>query len=105
GYINKLWFYTDGPQSASGIWMNQDKPPLNNLNVRLGIQHALNMDKMLKTVLRGDYLRLPQHWTGYGKYTNPNIKAREFDLTLAEKYFSAAGFKKRGSDGIRINDK
>jgi len=101
GYIEKLWFYTGGPQSAVGLFLNEDHPILADRNVRLGLQHAVNVDKMLKTVLRGDYERLPQRWTGYGRFTDRSIKARPFDLKKADEYFKEAGWAQRGPDGIR----
>lgn len=104
GYIEKLVVYNDTQQPSTGIWMNQAKSPLDEHPVRLGIQHALNYQKMIETVLRNDYARLPQHYTGYGEYTNPSIRPREFDLDKAVAYFNEAGFTERGPDGIYVRD-
>ncbi len=104
GYIQKIKFYTDRPQPSYGMWMNMDDPILGNLNVRLGIAHATNVEKMLSTLLRGDYERLKMQFEGYGDYSNPSIQPREFDLFQADNYLVAAGFKDRGSDGIRANE-
>ena len=41
---------------------------------------------------------------GYGEFSNKKIRAREFDLEKAQAAFSDAGFKKRASDGILINE-
>jgi microcin C transport system substrate-binding protein len=60
---------------------------------------------MLKTVLRGDYERLTSYADGFGEYSNPNIEPYPFDLATADKYFSQAGFSKRGPDGIRTDGK
>ncbi|MGE4657382.1 MAG: ABC transporter substrate-binding protein, partial [Gammaproteobacteria bacterium] len=102
GYIQKIKFYTDRPQPSYGMWMNMDDPMLGNLNVRLGLAHATNVDKMLNTILRGDYERLKMQFEGYGDYSHPSIKAREFDLRKADEYLKAAGFRNRGPDGIRV---
>lgn len=104
GYVEKLWFYTDGPLTPSGLWLNNDVDILKDLNVRLGIQHAINVDQMIKTTLHGDYTRLPQVSSGYGKYTNPAVAARPFDLSKADGYFKSAGWAQRGPDGIRVKD-
>jgi microcin C transport system substrate-binding protein len=104
GYVNRLWFYTDSPQPSMGMWMNQDFEPFKDINVRLGMQHAMAVDKMIQTVLRGDYDRLPQHYAGYGKFTNAAVKARPFDLKKAEGYFTKAGYTTRGPDGILLKD-
>lgn len=104
GYIEKLVVYNDTQQPSTGMWMNQAFAPLGERPVRLGIQHALNYQKMIETVLRNDYERLPQHYTGYGDYTNPNIEPRPFDLDRAVAYFNEAGFTSRGPDGIFVRD-
>ena len=41
------------PSTPTGLYLNTADLLLRNLNVRLGIQHALNLDKMLTTLLRG----------------------------------------------------
>ena len=41
---------------------------------------------------------------GYGEFSNKKIRAREFNLEKAQAAFSDAGFKKRASDGILINE-
>ncbi|GAB1263104.1 extracellular solute-binding protein [Aurantivibrio plasticivorans] len=104
GYIHKIWFYNELPQPSQGFYLNQDDPTLSDKNVRYGIAHALNIEKMLKTVLRGDYERLHSGTVGYGDYSNSDLKARAFDLDMAESYFSKAGWDERGPDGIRVKD-
>ena len=104
GYIEKLVVYNDTQQPSTGMWMNQAFAPLGERPVRLGIQHALNYQKMIETVWRNDYERLPQHYTGYGEYTNTAIEPRQFDLDQAVGYFNDAGFTERGPDGIFVRD-
>jgi microcin C transport system substrate-binding protein len=101
GFVNKLWFYTDQPEASSGMWLNMDDEILKDQNVRLGLAHAMNIDKVIKQVLRGDYERLHRHYTGYGPYTNTKIKARDFDLKKADDFLKKGGWTKRGPDGIR----
>lgn len=102
GYVHKLWFYNDVPQQAQGFWFNESHEILKDRNVRLGISHSINLDKVLEKILRGDYERLPQQYVGYGVYTNKKIKPRSFDLSKADEYFKKAGWDKRGADGIRV---
>ena len=61
----------------------------------------MNMDKVIKQVLRGDYFRLPQAFYGYGKYTDYAIKPRGYDISKVELLMKQAGWH-RGPDGIRI---
>lgn len=105
GYIERLSFYNQTPQSPMGLYLNTADPLLSELNVRLGIQHSLNLDKMLVTLLRGDYQRLNSYGSGQGDFTNTEIKARPFDPKLARSYFAKAGFNKVGPQGILQNNK
>ncbi|MBL0598313.1 ABC transporter substrate-binding protein [Aeromonas jandaei] len=105
GYIERLWFYNQTPQSPTGLYLNTADPLLSNLDVRLGIQHALNIDKMLTTLLRGDYQRLNSYGAGQGDFTNTDLKARPFNPKLARTYFAKAGFTSAGPDGILQNGK
>ena len=102
GYISRIKFYTDTPQPSAGMWLNMDDPLLADRNVRLGLAHAMNIDLMLSTVLRGDYERLRTHHDGYWDYSNPDIQPRAFDLQTAGEHLGAAGFSSRGPDGIRV---
>ncbi|MBW2939161.1 extracellular solute-binding protein [Zhongshania aquimaris] len=104
GYVGKIKFYNDVPQPISGLFLNEDAPPLDDINVRYAIAHALNVDKVINTVLHGDYERLQTAHDGYGDYSNTSIRAREFDLKKAASYLEKAGWDKRGNEGIRVKD-
>jgi microcin C transport system substrate-binding protein len=103
GYIEKGVFYNDYPRITRGIYLNQSKPPLDNLDVRIGMAHSLNFKKVIEIDFRGDYSRMKSTFAGFGRYTNPTIKPREFDLLLAQQHFAKAGYSKRGSDGVLVN--
>lgn len=104
GYIGKIKFFNDVPQSPAGMFLNEDDPILSDRNVRYGIAYSMNFEKLLKTVLRGDYERLQTMNDGYGEYTNHDVKAREFNLAKADYYFRLAGWSQRDNDGIRIKN-
>jgi microcin C transport system substrate-binding protein len=104
GYIGRIKFYNDLPQPIQGMFLNQDDPLLADRNVRYGLAHAMNYDKVIATVLRGDYERKQTQSEGYGDYSNRTIRARPFDLTKADQYFRAAGWGERGADGIRVKN-
>ena len=55
GYVDKYWFYTDSPEGPQGVMLNTAVPRLADLDVRLGIQHAFNIQKTIDTLLRGSY--------------------------------------------------
>lgn len=104
GYLEKVTFYNNSPRSSSGLFLNTSNDVLNSKNVRMALAHSLNFDRVIKSVLRGDYERLQAFHSGYGDYSNPNIKAREFDLNKANQLLDSEGWSKRGGDGIRIQN-
>lgn len=104
GYIEKATFYYDRPCPTWGMYINSIKPLLDNRDIRLGIQHAIDWQRVIDTFFRGDYQRLDHDTVGFGKFTNPSIKARPYDPDTAIQYFARAGFTERGRDGI-LRDK
>ena len=104
GYIAKYWFYNDLPVPSAGMYLNTENPILADARVRFGLAHAMNFDRVIETVLRGDYDRMPTFQLGFGDYDNRLIHAREFDIDKANAYFDDAGFAERGGDGIRVRD-
>ena len=99
GYAKKIWFFNDTPVSAMGMWLNQDKAIFSDSRVRMAFAHAMNVDKVIKEVLRGDYYRLAQAFMGYGAYTNNDIRPRAFSIDKVESLMHDAGWA-RGPDGI-----
>ncbi|MCK5884019.1 MAG: ABC transporter substrate-binding protein [Bacteriovoracaceae bacterium] len=100
GYINKIWYYNQNPQPQYGIWLNNQKWPFADINVRKGFAHAMNMDKLIKMVLRGDYERLERFSAGTGKYENKKIRARRFDLKKVKSYMTKAGWARDKETGL-----
>ena len=100
GYIERHWWYNDFPRPQFGVEMNLDRDKLKDLNVRLGLAHALNYDKVIKVQFWGDYNRLPGFVDGFGDFVNPNVKPWPFSPAKAREYFAKAGFTTEGSDGI-----
>ena len=100
GYIEKKWFFNERPRPPYGLWINTHQGLLADQNIRLGIQHATHWQLVIDQFFRGDYSRLKTANDGYGPYSHPDIKARDFDIERAMAYFQAAGFNQRGPDGI-----
>lgn len=103
GYACKIMFFNDTQRSAAGMWLNQDREIFKDKNVRYAFAHAMNIQKVIDEVLRGDYFRLEQAYVGYGPYTDDTIRARRFDLEKVEHYMKASGWR-RGTDGIWEKD-
>jgi microcin C transport system substrate-binding protein len=103
GYAGRIQYYNDRPRYARGLWLNLDDPLLADKNVRYGLAHALNVDRAISTVFRGDYSRLHSAWQGsYWGYTNTDVKALPFDVGKANEYLDTAGWTQRGPDAIRV---
>lgn len=105
GYIHKIQFYNQIPRPTYGLRINTSLPHLDNRDVRLGIQYALNWDLVLDRVFRGDFVRMNTVTDGYGSRSHPSLQARKFDIGKALEHFAKAGFKQRDADGILTNDK
>lgn len=103
GWIERQVFYNDYPRISRGIYLNQSKPPLDNLDVRIGVAHALNFQKVIDVDFRGDYVRMRNTSAGFGRFTHPHIRPREYDVAKARAAFAKGGFSSAGRDGVLIN--
>ena len=102
GYITKLWFYNYCQRPLRLASMNVQKPLLKELDIRRGIAHSLNMQKVIDVLMRGEANRLNNISEGYGEYTNTEVRPFAYDSTKAIKFFEKAGFDKVGEDGVRM---
>ncbi|SKA80174.1 microcin C transport system substrate-binding protein [Prosthecobacter debontii] len=104
GYIERYSFYNQYPRIPRCIFINQSKPLLDNLDIRVGLHHAFNMEKVISVVLRDDAVRMQSAFAGFGRFTSPNLRARPYDPAKAREAFTKAGFTKSGRDGVLTND-
>ena len=104
GYVQKSWFWNDIPRPTRLISMNLETEILKDKNVRLGIAYALNIQKMIDLAMLGDAKQADSISPGYRGYTNPDLKARKFDVEKATGYLKKAGWTQIGSDGIRVKN-
>ena len=100
GYVERYTWYNQYPRIPWSLYLNSAKPPLDNLDVRLGINHATNWQKVIDVIFRGDAARLPGWTKGFGRLDNPEIMARPFSIAKAKEYFAKAGYSEEGDDGI-----
>ena len=105
GYIERVTFYTRYPKIPRGLYLNVTKPPLDNLDVRIGIHHSLNWQKLNEIMFRGDYERLNALNEGYMLFSDPDIRARPYSVRLAREAFARAGYTREDRDGILMNDR
>lgn len=100
GYIERVTFYNKYPKVPRGLYLNVSKPPLDNRDIRIGIQHAMNWQKVIDVMFRGDYQRLNAFNEGYVLFSDPSILARPFSIDAARAAFAKAGYSQEGRDGI-----
>ncbi len=100
GYIERYTFYTQYPALPRGLYMNVTKPLLDEKQVRIGIQYAMNWQKVIDVIHRGDYTRLDAFNQGYLLFSDPSIKAHMFSVSKARAAFRDAGFTETDRDGI-----
>ena len=100
GYIERTTFFNRYPRVPLGLYLNVSKPPLDNRDVRIGINHAMNWQKIIDVMFRGDYQRLNSFNEGYGTLGDPTIRARPYSIDAAREAFTKAGYTTEGSDGV-----
>jgi len=100
GYIERYMFYTQFPRSPRGLYLNTFRPILRDINTRRGIGYALNWQKVIDVIFRGDYDRLQQFSAGFSDLTNPDVKARNFSVIQARAAFKKAGYTQENAQGI-----
>jgi len=100
GFIERATFYNRYPQPDLGLYLNVRKPPLGDLNVRIGIQHSMNWSKVIEVLYRGDYKRKNAFNEGFGIFSDPSMVARPYSIAAAREAFHTAGYTEEGSDGI-----
>jgi microcin C transport system substrate-binding protein len=100
GYIERHTFYNQYPALPLGLYMNVSKPLLDDTRIRIGIQHAMNWQKVIDVIHRGDYKRLDAFNQGYLLFSDPSIKARPFSISKSRAAFREAGFTETDRDGI-----
>ncbi len=106
GYIHKVKFFNDVPRPTWALRLNVFRPLLNNRDIRIGLQHAMNIQLVIDEVLNGEVDKVERMKTvadGYGPRSHPTLVAREFSVEKAQEHFAKAGFKERGADGILKN--
>ncbi len=100
GYVERYTVYNDYPKVPRGFYINVTKPLLDDLDVRIGIHHAMNWQKVIDVMFRGDYQRLNAFNEGYPLFSDPEIRARRYSIPEAREAFRRAGFTEEGRDGI-----
>jgi microcin C transport system substrate-binding protein len=105
GFTVKATFFNRIPRPDFGLWINQAKPPLDNNDLRIGIQYATNVNLVCQQYFRGDAVIQKTASDGYGWDPNPLVRPRPFDPAKAREYFAKAGYTQQGADGVLVDSK
>jgi microcin C transport system substrate-binding protein len=100
GYINKVWFYNEMPRPSFGFWLNSEKWPFDNLDVRIAFAYALNYENVIKNVTNDEQVRLNRYHQGTGDYDNTAVKARPYDIQKVEEHMLRANWKRNNESGL-----
>ncbi len=103
GYIERAEFYNVYPRPSYGLYFNLTRPGLDDRDVRIGLQHATNWEKVIEVEFRGDMERLNLLNDGYAGVSDPSLRTRPFSVGKAREAFARAGFDREGPDGILRN--
>ena len=103
GWIERAQFYNDYPRPSQGLYLNCSKPLLSDVRVRRGLQHSMNMQRVIDVELKGEMDRMRTNNDGFGRFTHPTLQPPVFSRELATAAFAGAGFTERGPDGILKN--
>jgi len=103
GYIERSTFYNVYPRTSWGLYFNLLRAPLGNQDIRIGLQHATNWEKVIELDLRGDADRLSLFNDGFDGISDTSLKTRPFSVKKAREAFARAGYDKADEDGILTN--
>ncbi|MEG2237308.1 MAG: ABC transporter substrate-binding protein [Akkermansia sp.] len=104
GAVQKWHLTTDYPCPPFGIFLNTAIAPLDSHDVRRGVMHALNMDRVIEVISQGDFARLESYAEGYGALTK-KTRNLSYSPERARAFFARAGYDRVGDDGVLMNAK
>jgi len=91
-------FPVEYPLPPYGIAVNTETIP--SITLRRGILYALDMDKAIEVIFRGEGERLTSFSSGYGALSPSSTPQYGYLPAQARQHFAMAGFTQQGKDGI-----
>ncbi|HJP29800.1 MAG TPA: extracellular solute-binding protein [Candidatus Latescibacteria bacterium] len=102
GWAHRKRLFVDYPQGVYGFAMNLEKPIFQNKDFRKAIQYLFNFDEINEKLMYNAYYKQVSAFTGT-EYENRDLVPYSFDPRKAREHLRAAGYEKRGEDGILVN--
>lgn len=91
-------FDAEYPLPPYGIAFNTERLP--DAALRRGLMHAMDMDKAVALLFRGEAARLTTFSSGYGTLSPADTPRDAYDPAAARAAFARAGYDTAGEDGI-----
>lgn len=104
GWAHRKRVFVDYPQGMYGMALNLEKPVLQNKDFRKAIQYLFDFDAVNSKLMRNAYYRGTSVFEG-SEYANLDLVPYGFDPMKARDHLRAAGFTKRGKDGILVDER
>lgn len=104
GWVEKKMVFLDFPQGMVGLHMNLEAPIFQNKDFRKALQYLFPFETLNKELMYDAYYRKVTFFSGT-PYDHLNLTPYGFNPKKAREHLIKAGYKKRGNDGILVNDK
>lgn len=97
-HMQRTVYDAEYPLPPYGIALNTRTLP--QVELRRGLLHAMNMDRAVALMTRGEGQRLRTFHSGYGSRTPQETPQYHYDPAAARRHFAQAGYTTAGNDGI-----
>ncbi|HPB32459.1 MAG TPA: extracellular solute-binding protein, partial [Candidatus Sumerlaeota bacterium] len=104
GWVRKRQVFLLSPAGIVGLQMNLEAPIFRNKDFRKAMQYLFPFESINQNLMYNSYYRKISTFDGT-EFANPEIKPYGFNPRLAREHLEKAGYRKRGPDGILVNDK
>ncbi|MDF1797935.1 MAG: ABC transporter substrate-binding protein [Planctomycetota bacterium] len=96
-------FYTDAPTGTSGIAINTQRAPLDDLRMRQVLQALYDRELFIDKLYYNEYEPLQSYYQG-GTYQNQDNELFEYDPYLAEDLLIEMGYTEKDNEGYLVRD-
>ena len=103
GLLVKCKYFTDAPVGTSGVAINSQRPPLDDLRMRRVLQYLYNRELYIDKLYYNEYSPLQSYWQG-GSFMNRDNAALKYDPFEAVLLLEEMGYTEINSDGYRVKD-